>query len=212
MSMKIKVCGLRDPQNIEALCQLDIDYIGFIFHKPSPRFVGDRISYDFARSIPGRIGKTGVFVDQNSYSILSATARYELELVQLHGNESETLCRDLKADVRVIKAFGIHPGFDFSVLERYAPHVDYFLFDTHSVKYGGSGRPFNHHLLRAYCGETPFFLSGGISPELLPGIARQNAPEPFALDLNSRFETAPGTKDVSLLRAFIHQIKHPSYA
>lgn len=209
--MKLKVCGLRDPQNIEQLSRLAIDYIGFIFYKNSPRYIGDRISFDFVRSIPKHIQKAGVFVNEDSYSIFSAIARYDLDVVQLHGNESETLCEELKPYVKVVKAFGIHEAFDFKVLERYVPYVDYFLFDTQSSQYGGSGQTFDHGILQQYHYDTPFFLSGGIDREALGKIDKLSSKPLFALDLNSKFETEPGIKDPAKLEAFINQLIKNDY-
>lgn len=204
--MKLKVCGLRDPQNIEQICRLAIDYIGFIFYKNSPRYIGDRISFDFVRSIPKHIQKAGVFVNEDSHSIFSAIARYDLDVVQLHGNESEALCLELKPYVKVVKAFGIHQDFDFKALERYVPHVDYFLFDTYSSRHGGSGTPFDYTILQACHNDKPFFLSGGIDGDIFQRIRKLSHKQLLALDLNSKFETEPGIKDPAKLEAFINQL------
>ncbi len=210
--MKLKVCGLRDPQNIEQISRLAIDYIGFIFYKASPRYIGDRISFDFVRSIPKHIQKAGVFVNEGSYSIFSAIARYDLDVVQLHGNESEALCRELKPYAKVVKAFGMHEAFDFKALERYVPYVDYFLFDTQISQHGGSGRTFDHTILQQYHYDTPFFLSGGIDGEALDKIGKLSSKPLFALDLNSKFETQPGIKDPVKLEVFINQLIKNDYA
>lgn len=204
--MNIKVCGLRDPRNIEQICQLAIDYIGFIFYKPSPRYIGDRISFDFVRSLPKHIKKTGVFVNEDPYSICSAIARYDLDMVQLHGNESEAVCKELQQYAKVVKAFGIKDDFDFKVLENYQPYVDYFLFDTYSIQHGGSGLAFDYNILQNYTYDKPFFLSGGIDSETLLRIGKIPSKQLFALDLNSKFETEPGIKDPAKLNAFINQI------
>ncbi len=210
--MKLKVCGLREPHNIEQISRLAIDYIGFIFYKNSPRYIGDRISFDFVRSIPKHIQKTGVFVDEDSYSIFSAIARYDLDAVQLHGNESKALCQELKPYVKVIKAVGIKEDFDFKTLESYVPHVDYFLFDTYSPQHGGSGTSFDYTILQNYHYEIPFFLSGGIDGEALQQIRKLPSGQLAALDLNSKFETEPGVKDPAKLATFIKQLNPDDHA
>lgn len=210
--MKLKVCGLRDPHNIEQISHLAIDYMGFIFYKQSPRYIGDRLSFDFVRSIPKHIQKAGVFVNEDSYSMFSAVARYDLDIVQLHGNESEMLCGELKPYVKVVKAFGIHDAFDMKVMEPYVPYVDYFLFDTYSAAHGGSGLSFDYAVLQDYQYETPFFLSGGIDGEALQRMTKPAPKQLFALDLNSKFESEPGIKDPSRLDAFINQLNPDNYA
>ncbi|MES2760839.1 MAG: phosphoribosylanthranilate isomerase [Bacteroidota bacterium] len=201
--MKLKVCGLKYPKNIEELIKLPIDYIGFIFYKKSPRFVEENLSFDFARTIPKHIKKTGVFVNENSYSIFNTIAHYDLDMVQLHGNESPDLCAELKPHVKVIKAFQITDDFDFKQLENYLPVVDHFLFDSCSENHGGSGKTFNWQVLNRYKYKIPFFLSGGISEEHIEEIKQLNLPQLIAIDINSKFETEPGSKNTKHIKQFI---------
>lgn len=210
--MKIKICGLKHPKNITEIATMDIDYLGFIFYKQSPRYVGENISFDFMRSLPKRIKKTGVFVNETSYSIFNTIAHYNLDVVQLHGNESAEVCNELKPYVKVIKAFGIDEQFDFSELEKYIPYVDYFLFDTASKNHGGTGIAFNHQLLQDYQYNIPFFLSGGINDTMLKTIKQLNIKHLYALDINSKFELSPGIKDVQKINSFINQLKQTQNA
>lgn len=205
--MKLKICGLREPQHIEQISRLAIDYIGFHFYKASPGFIGDRISFDFVRSIPKHIRKTGVFVNEDTYSIFSAVARYDLDLVQLQGNESKAVCMELKPYVKVVKAFSMNEDFNFKILEDYIPHVDYFLFDRHS----GNGSSLNDEALQHYSYDTPFFLSGDISQASLHAIEKLHCRQLFALDLNPEFETQPGLKDPSGISAFIDQLRQNNH-
>lgn len=200
--MKLKVCGLREPQTIEQISRLDIDYIGFHFHKASPGFIGDRISFDFVRSIPKHIQKTGVFVDEDTYSIFSAVARYDLDLVQLHGNAGAAVCRELKPYVKVVKAFNLKEHFDFKILELYIPHVDYFLFDLHDRNSSSSG----YEALLHYPYGTPFFLSGTHNLASLRAIDKLCGRQLFALDLHLGFETQTELKDPKEIAALIHQL------
>lgn len=206
--MKLKVCGLKHEHNIMELMQLPIDYMGFIFYKKSPRFVGENLSYDFIRTIPKSIKKTGVFVNESSYSIFNHIAHYDLDIVQLHGNETPELCAELKPYVKVMKAFQIKDDFDFKQLESYLPVVDYFLFDTPTPNYGGSGSAFNWQILKNYKYNIPFFLSGGISEEHIDDIKRLNISKLLAVDVNSKFETEPGLKNTNQIEQFINKLNN----
>ncbi len=206
--MKLKVCGLREPQHIEQISRLDIDYIGFHFHKASPGFIGDRIGFDFVRSIPKRIRKVGVFVNEDPYSIFSAVARYDLDLVQLQGNESHAVCRELKPYVKVVKAFELTENFNFKILENYLPYVDYVLFDRRN----GSGSSLDYEALQHYPYELPFFLSGDISRASLHTIEKLRCRQFFALDLNPEFETQAGINEPSEIGAFIKRFRQTKHA
>lgn len=206
--MKLKVCGLKHEDNIKELMQLPIDYMGFIFYNKSPRFVGEDLSFDFIRTIPKHIKKTGVFVNESSYSIINHIAHYNLNMVQLHGNETPELCSELKPYVKVMKAFQIQDDFDFKQLESYLSVVDYFLFDSPTANYGGSGKQFNWQVLKKYSYTIPFFLSGGISEEHIEAIRQLNIPQLVAIDINSKFETEPGLKNTEQINQFILKLKH----
>lgn len=206
--MKLKVCGLKHEHNIKELMQLPIDYMGFIFYKKSPRFVGENLSFDFMRTIPRHIKKTGVFVNENNYSIFDKIAHYDLNMVQLHGNETPELCSELKPHVKVMKAFQIQDDFDFKQLENYLSVVDYFLFDSPAPNYGGSGKTFNWKILKNYNYTIPFFLSGGINENHIKEIKQQNISQLVAIDINSKFETEPGLKNIEHIKQFILKLNH----
>jgi phosphoribosylanthranilate isomerase len=206
--MKLKVCGLKHEQNIKELMQLPIDYMGFIFHKKSPRFVAEKLSFDFMRTIQKHIEKIGVFVNETNYSIFNHVAHYDLDMVQLHGDETPEICAELKTQVKVMKAFQVIDGFDFKQLEKYVPFVDFFLFDSPTAAYGGSGKLFNWQVLKKYNYDTPFFLSGGISEEHIKDIKQLNISQLAAIDINSKFETEPGLKDLNQIKQFILKLNH----
>lgn len=201
--MKVKVCGLKDYENISNVILAGADYIGFIFHKDSPRFFNSALDFDEVRKI--KVKKVGVFVNENSYSVLDKVAHYDLDLVQLHGNETPEYCSEIRKHVKTIKAFGIDKDFDFETIKGF--DVDYFLFDTKTEAYGGSGRIFNHRLLRDYTLDIPFFLSGGISLGHAQHIRELNIKQLIGVDLNSRFEISPGIKEASRIKQFIKQLK-----
>lgn len=194
--MFVKVCGITTPQQAHEISQL-VDYVGFIFHPGSPRFV--------SQSYPSmKAKKVGVFVNVPLQELIQTALLEKLDSVQLHGSESPEYCAAMKEQVQVIKSFGVDADFDFDQLKAYEPYVDYFLFDTKTPKHGGSGKQFDWRLFKQYQGATPFILSGGLRPESLPQIQEVNHPKLTGIDLNSGFETQPGIKNLLLLKQFLH--------
>jgi phosphoribosylanthranilate isomerase len=199
--MKIKVCGLKDRENILEVLAANPDYLGFIFYKKSPRYAGE-LEADFVYSI-NVAKKVGVFVNEKEMNILDLVARYGLDYVQLHGDESPEFCGSLAKSVPVIKSFHVDDSFDMKTVEAYAGFCKYFLFDSKSEQYGGSGKTFDHGKLNEYKLGIPFFLSGGISLENIP-TRISNA---YALDVNSKFENSPGIKDIEKIKELAKKIK-----
>jgi phosphoribosylanthranilate isomerase len=201
--LKMKVCGMRERENIQALLELNPHYIGFIFYEKSPRFVGDQLDATLLASIPKYVKKVGVFVNSNFDHILKTVRKYSLDYVQLHGTETPEFCRNLRSKgVNIIKAFSIGPDFNFRQLNNYKQHCDFFLFDTQGTNYGGNGTVFDWALLNRYDNEKPFFLSGGLDlvhAELLGQLAHLNI---HAVDINSKFEISPGLKDNGKIKLF----------
>lgn len=208
--MLIKVCGMREPENIRRVAEAGADWMGFIFYARSPRFAGslspDEISRErTVREPPVRVG---VFVDATPEYMMEMGNKYALGYLQLHGNESPDTCYALqKRGYAVIKAFSIADEEDLKLTTDYEGRADYFLFDTKCSGYGGSGKQFDWSVLTAYKGDTPFLLSGGINPDSVEAILHFHHPKLAGLDLNSGFETAPGMKDAEKLKTFIDKIK-----
>lgn len=276
----IKVCGMRDAQNIREVAALGVNLIGLIFYPKSPRYV-ESISSD-AGIIPdyssltpdplpegegrnmldkqlkaeetkgetrnkqpvsaqlkstqskapfnkvttplslgeGQGGEAvipkfvGVFVDDMPQNIVTAVYNYHLSYVQLHGDESpvmidnlrRTLVPDIVPQIKIIKAISVSSAEDLKRCEQYEGHVDLFLFDTKCKGYGGSGQKYDWSVLEAYTGQTPFLLSGGIGPDDIDRLRDFYHPQCVGIDLNSKFETAPGMKDINLLQNFLHQL------
>jgi len=195
--MFVKVCGITSSEQAREISKF-VDYVGFIFHRESPRYV--------SQSFPSmKAKKVGVFVDLPLQNVIHGSIVQKLHAVQLHGAESPEYCAALKGQVQVIKSFGIDSEFDFGTLQPYEPFVDYFLFDTRTPKHGGSGKQFNWELLEKYQGNTPFILSGGIRPELTEDLQNLNHHKLVGIDLNSGFESAPGQKDITKLKTFLHE-------
>jgi phosphoribosylanthranilate isomerase len=203
--MKLKICGMKDRENILSVLENKPDYLGFIFYKKSPRYAGE-LSPDFVQSI-NSVTKVGVFVNEKEITILDYVARYGLDLVQLHGDEDPNFCKELQKNIKVIKAFGITNEFDFSVLNKFENACDYFLFDASTSYYGGSGKTFDWKKLSDYNLKKPFFLSGGIGPENIYEAININSSFLFAIDVNSKAESAPGIKRTDLIKELKNKMK-----
>jgi len=198
--MIIKTCGMRDADNIRAVSELRIDWMGFIFWAPSSRYVSEKPSF-----LPTRQKRVGVFVDARIEEVRSKVDEYALDLIQLHGSESPAFCERLKANSRqqLIKAFNIATQEDLEQTIPYEGLVDYFLFDTKAKMVGGNGTQFDWSVLSAYQGNTPFLLSGGIGPDDAEKVRNFHHPQLAGIDLNSRFELSPALKDIEKLKQFI---------
>lgn len=209
--MKLKICGMKYEDNILNVAKLNPDFMGFIFYKNSPRYF-DRVIPE----LPETIEKIGVFVDATFDYIKGIVQKHNLQGVQLHGNESPELCKQLQdLDCTVIKVFSIKDTFDFSILEPYEDVCDYYLFDTKGKQPGGNGYSFDWSVLKKYSSIKPFFLSGGIGPNELDNLLSfQKRPEAsfcHALDLNSKFETNLGLKNTEKLKTFKDQLIANNY-
>ena len=204
--MKLKICGMKYQDNIQEVAQLSPDYLGFIFYKASARnFTGN------IPTISDSIKKVGVFVNEDIKAVAQNIQTYKLDVIQLHGNESPCYVKELKEllknnTIQIIKVFAVKDTFDFSLLEPYEGLCDYFLFDTKGKLPGGNGYTFDWSVLENYPSQTPFFLSGGIGNETITKlqsfIKSDAAKHCIAIDVNSRFEIAPGKKDCTQLTNF----------
>ena len=206
--MKWKVCGLKFTENIKDVVALQPDFIGFIFFSDSKRFVGENFQMP---SINKKIKKVGVFVNSNLAFIINKVEKYNLDFIQLHGDESSTFCEELKQTlsitintkkIGIIKAFGIDINFDFNKLLIYSKLCEYFLFDTQSLNFGGTGEKFDWSLLKNYKLNVPFFISGGIGLSNIDEISTLKLyfPHLFAIDVNSKLEKEPGVKNIDELK------------
>lgn len=207
--LKLKVCGMKFAANIAAVASLQPDYLGFIFYEKSPRFISD-VSAELIKYIPSEIKTVGVFVNEDLETVKKKVNLYQLKAVQLHGSESTEYCGELKStfsSLEVIKVFGVDEDFDFTQLNDYVDVVDYFLFDTKTKAHGGSGKTFDWKILEDYKYDKPYFLSGGIDLEHAGAIAGIKDERLYALDINSRFETEPGVKDVEKIEEFVAEMK-----
>ena len=194
----IKVCGMREADNIHEVEALGVDWLGLIFWPKSSRYVSERPDY-----LPQHAKRVGVFVDEAVDTVKKKADAYALDLIQLHGSESPDYIRALKVSCSIIKAFSIATADDLEQTKDYEGLVDYFLFDTKGPSVGGNGVQFNWDVLKDYHGQTPFLLSGGIGPDDAERIQAFHHPQCIGIDLNSRFELSPGLKDINKLKQFI---------
>lgn len=204
--MKLKICGMKYPDNILEVGSLLPDYMGFIFWEKSARYFDGTLP-----DLPKSIKKVGVFVNESTDIILAKAQKYDLQAIQLHGQESVAFCSDLKsktdASTEIIKVFSVADDFDFEVLKPFETVCNYFLFDTKGKLPGGNGTTFDWKVLAKYPSEKPFFLSGGIGLEEIESIqeiSKTNLPI-YAIDINSKFEIESGLKNIELLKLMVER-------
>ena len=228
--MIVKVCGMREPENIRDVAALGVDWIGFIFYPKSPRYVSQirsraGIIPDYSvfmkheelssKEMMRQVKRVGVFVDDMPQNIVTRAVNYELDIIQLHGSESvimidnlrSTLAPSIRKGIKFMKALSISTAEDILRYKEYEGHVDYFIFDTQTPLVGGSGNHFDWNMLDAYDGNTPFILSGGVGPDDAERVLSIRHPMFAGIDLNSQFETAPAVKNVDALKAFLAKIR-----
>ena len=203
----VKVCGLNNRANADKIAASDANYLGFIFYDKSSRAVskGDLTPADL-RKFDQR--KVGVFVNESLSRISMIVEEFDLNYVQLHGDETPQFCWELKSlGLGIIKAIRVGDNLTSNDLEKYEHVIDLYLFDTSGAGYGGTGLKFNWDLLDQANISLPFFLSGGIGPNDIEALKNVVHPKLYGYDINSRFEISPGIKDDLLVRNFINEIK-----
>ncbi|HEX2935184.1 MAG TPA: phosphoribosylanthranilate isomerase [Bacteroidales bacterium] len=199
---------MRESANINEVATLKPDWMGFIFYPKSKRYVGTDFDPEIVKSLMPEIQTVGVFVNEEYEDMIATAKKYNFDMVQLHGNESPEYCSSAHEDgFDVIKAFGVHESFDWSILEEYNGVCKYFLFDTSTKDFGGSGKKFDWHMLESYPYTTPFILSGGIGPEDEEAVKSISIPEFAGIDINSCFEIQPALKDINKLKTFVPKIR-----
>jgi phosphoribosylanthranilate isomerase len=205
IDVRIKICGMRDAKNIAEVAARRPDYMGFIFYRKSPRYVGE--DFSIPADFPPTIKRVGVFVNASVDEIAVVAKRHSLWGAQLHGRETPEECAAVRATgIKVLKAFPVDEAFDFAVTSAYRDAVDFFLFDTKGPLHGGNARRFDWNLLGKYDQSVPFFLSGGLSPENVSEVKHLAGMNLYALDVNSGIESSPGIKDPGRLTDFMNAI------
>lgn len=212
--MIVKVCGIRENEDLISVSAMGVDYVGFVFVPTSPRDASGKLDAGLtallSRSVPN-LKKVGVFVDADIEEIFQLIEIYNLNAVQLHGNENPEMCEVLSEKVEVIKAFSVDEEFDFEKCAAYEGKCTYSLFDTKGENAGGNGFAFDWSLLNHYNGSTPFLLSGGIGPTDAIRILEFIHPQFAGIDINSKFEIYPGKKNISSLNSFVGAFKYTNH-
>jgi len=198
---------MKDKKNISDLLKLNIDFMGFIFYPKSKRYIVPENLQAYISGISS-IKKVGVFVNESEKNIIKLNQEYQLDYIQLHGSETPELCTSLKnKGLKIIKAFQVNEAFNFNICDTYTNVCDYFLFDTKSIQYGGSGLQFDWELLKNYKNNKPYFLSGGISISDAENIKKISDKRIAAIDINSKFENEYGLKKIEVIDEFINNTR-----
>ncbi|HET8860871.1 phosphoribosylanthranilate isomerase [Marivirga sp.] len=201
--LKIKICGMRNKENIQEILEFEPDFLGFIFYEKSSRYVSEAQMKEIIKLNFGETERVGVFVDETVEKILNYADKGFFDVVQLHGEETPEMVTALKEEgLEVIKVFSVDNGFDSKILNKYS-EADYYLFDTKGKLPGGNGVKFNWDVLEKSKIKKPFFLSGGLGVEDLQIMSGFKSNNLYALDFNSKLETEPGLKDVEKVRTVI---------
>jgi phosphoribosylanthranilate isomerase len=199
---RVKVCGITRPEDAELAVELGAWAIGFILWARSPRAADPAVAAGIAQALRRRVEPVGVFVNASLDEVARAVDALTLTHVQLHGDEGPAFCAEVarRTGARVIKAIRVADGSDFRELERF--HTDYHLLDTaRRGQYGGTGATWDWGLASQRRRKTPVILSGGLDADnVAAGIA---AVGPYAVDVASGVEAAPGVKDADKLAAFM---------
>ncbi len=201
--MELKVCGITTTENIMGLIPMNISRLGFIFYHMSKRYVYGKLIEDGLKEIPKHIKKTGVFVNAETYEIEQIIDQYNLDSIQLHGDETPEFCNHFREKTQVIKTISIKDKSSFETAKLYEDACDLFLFDTQSEHYGGTGKTFDWQWLETYTLDKPFYLSGGISLENIEEIKKIKHKKLLGIDINSKFEIRPGIKDIEKIKQLI---------
>jgi phosphoribosylanthranilate isomerase len=210
--MKIKVCGMTLPGQVDALTEMGVELAGFIFYEKSPRYMANKITPEKMKKIGGRIAKVGIFVNTSYEALMKTVEDYRLDMVQLHGDESPRFCEQVANYVTVIKAFRSSDSdpIDWTI-RPYHDTCDMFMFDTLGSGYGGTGKKFDWNILKPAVINKLFIVSGGIQPgdeAMLNEFAKEPvAKKLFGIDINSKFEISPGVKDMEKIKVFIENLK-----
>jgi phosphoribosylanthranilate isomerase len=208
---RIKICGLTQPDTLEAAIRARADFAGFNFFPPSPRYLPLSDARELGARAEARIGRVGVFVDADDGAIAEATAAAGLDAIQLHGTETPERAAQVKArfGLPVWKVVSVASAVDVARADSYAGAADFILFDAKTPKGaalpGGLGLAFDWSLVAGWKGPLPWGLAGGLNPEnVAESIRLAGAP---MVDTSSGVESAPGVKDAGRITAFCAAVR-----
>ena len=201
----VKICGITNLEDALAAVEAGADALGFNFYKPSPRYITPQNAREIIEQLPASVLTVGVFVNEESDTVRSIANEAALQVLQLHGDESPTYCRELAAEYYVIKTFAVSESLDPQTPNEY--EVDAIMLDTkHNSLRGGTGRVFDWSVAQRLASTIPkLFLAGGLSPENI-----ENAIEtvrPVAVDACSALEDRAGKKNEERMRVFVNAVR-----
>lgn len=202
----VKVCGITDAANAEEIAMLQPNMMGFILYPKSSRYIDFLKAKEIIALLPKGIKKVAVLVNEPLHRAKQIADSGTFDILQLHGNESIEYCQSLATRIPIMKAFGVVDRLPIE-LEAYSRCCTYFLFDTKSENYGGSGQKFNHEILRQYNNNLEFLISGGIDLDDIDSIIELKHEKLKGIDINSKFEESAGIKDVNKVKKLIKKIK-----
>jgi len=207
MSFAVKICGLSTRETLEAALEAGADMVGFVFFEASPRHVSLGTARDPGQIVKGRALKVALTVDADDATLANIAETLRPDVLQLHGSESVSRVRDIKRTfgVPVMKVVAVSTAQDLDALPGFAAVSDRILFDARAPKDatrpGGLGVPFDWDLLKGLKLDIPFMLSGGLTAANVAEAIR--IARPGGVDVSSGVESAPGVKDIGMIRDFI---------
>ena len=201
-SVRVKICGLRRLQDVAAAVQAGADALGFVFVPASPRAIEPDVAADLCRRVPAFVSRVGLFLDQDAEYVRRVLQQVPLSLLQFHGRESAAYCRQF--GLPYIKAINMDSVNSVAVAELSFDDAAGILVDSHEPGgMGGQGRPLDWSRISA--GRLPLILAGGLNVDNVRSAVRMV--QPWAVDVSSGVETAPGIKDADAIRRFIEEAK-----
>ena len=210
MSVQTKICGIKTPVALRTACDAGVRYLGFVFYPPSPRHVEIDTARELALMVPTGIRAVGLFVDPDDAQLEAVLGKVQLDMIQLHGDETVERCRNIKDrfNVPLIKAFRVGSADDLLLIERYRDVSDMYLFDARPADAtlpGGTGHAFDWSLMEGMTLSKPWMLSGGLDANNVSEALSILLPD--AVDVSSGVEVERGVKDEAKIKAFLEAVK-----
>jgi len=201
-AVRVKICGLTRPQDVAAAITAGADALGFVFVPGSPRCLDEAIAAALVQRVPAFVCRVGLFLDQDAERVRHLLQKVPLSLLQFHGGEEAEFCRQFGRPY--IKAVNLDAGNGLNQAEAAYPDAAALLVDSHAPGgHGGTGRTLDWQQLKT--GSLPLVLAGGLNPSNV--AVAVNSVHPWAVDVSSGVETAPGIKDANAIRRFIQEAR-----
>jgi len=201
-SVRVKICGLTRSEDVAAAVAAGCDALGFVFVHGSPRYLDEATAGALVQVVPAFVSRVGLFLDQGAEQVRQVLQRVPLSILQFHGTEEAEFCRQFGRPY--IKAISLASGVKVVDAEKAYPDAAAILVDSHAPGgQGGTGKTVNWQELSA--GSLPLILAGGLNPANVATAV--NMVKPWAVDVSSGVESAPGIKDAVAMRRFIEEAR-----